>query len=77
MEVRRDRYLNNLIDRMHNGMIKVIAGVRRCGKTYLLFELFGNYLRDELGVGDNHIVEVALDEEANRGLATRVRLTAT
>ena len=68
MEVRRDRYLNNLIDRMHNGMIKVITGVRRCGKTYLLFELFGNYLRDELGVGDDHIVEVALDEEANRGL---------
>lgn len=68
MEVRRDRYLNNLIDRMHNGMIKVITGVRRCGKTYLLFELFGNYLRDELGVGDDRIVEVALDEEANRGL---------
>lgn len=68
MEVRRDRYLNNLIDRMHNGMIKVITGVGRCGKTYLLFELFGNYLRDELGVGDDHIVEVALDEEANRGL---------
>lgn len=68
MEVRRDRYLNNLIDRMHNGMIKVITGVRRCGKTYLLFELFGNYLRDELGVGDDHIVEVALDEEANRSL---------
>ena len=68
MEGRRDRYLNNLIDRMHNGMIKVITGVRRCGKTYLLFELFGNYLRDELRVGDDHIVEVALDEEANRGL---------
>ena len=49
-------------------MIKVITGVRRCGKTYLLFELFGNYLRDELGVGDDRIVEVALDEEANRGL---------
>mgnify|MGYP001009698582 CR=1 FL=1 len=55
MEVCRDRYLNNLIDRMHNGMIKVITGVRRCGKTYLLFELFGNYLRDELGVGDGRI----------------------
>ena len=68
MEVRRDRYLDSLIDRMHNGMIKVITGIRRCGKTYLLFELFGGYLRGELGIDDDHIIEVALDEEANRGL---------
>ena len=68
MEVRRDRYLDSLVDRMHNGMIKVITGIRRCGKTYLLFELFGGYLRGELGIDDDHIVEVALDEEANRGL---------
>ena len=68
MEVRRDRYLDSLIDRMHNGMIKVITGIRRCGKTYLLFELFGGYLRGELGIDDDHIIEVALDEEANRAL---------
>ena len=68
MEVRRDRYLDSLKDRMHNGMIKVVTGVRRCGKTYLLFELFGGYLRGELGIDDDHIIEVALDEEANRGL---------
>lgn len=68
MEVRRDRYLDSLKDRMHNGMIKVVTGVRRCGKTYLLFELFGGFLRGELGVDDDHIIEVALDEEANRGL---------
>ena len=68
MEVRRDRYLGSLVDRMHNGMIKVITGIRRCGKTYLLFELFGGYLRGELGIDDDHIIEVALDEEANRAL---------
>ena len=63
MEVKRDLYLNRLKDRMHNGMIKVVTGVRRCGKTYLLFNLFGDYLRGELGVPDNHIVEVALDTD--------------
>ena len=68
MEVRRDRYLDSLVDRMHNGMIKVITGIRRCGKTYLLFELFGGHLRGELGVDDDHIIEIALDEEANRAL---------
>lgn len=36
MEIRRDRYLNRLIDRMHNGTVKVVTGIRRCGKTYLL-----------------------------------------
>ena len=68
MEVRRDRYLSSLVDRMHNGMIKVITGIRRCGKTYLLFELFGGYLRGGLGIDDDHIIEVALDEEADKGL---------
>ena len=60
MEIRRDRYLNRLIDRMHNGMVKVVTGIRRCGKTYLLFNLFGDYLRSE-GVDDDHIIETALD----------------
>ncbi len=65
MEVRRDIYLDNLIDRMHNGMVKVITGIRRCGKTYLLFNLFGDYLRNELDIDDDHIIEVALDAEEN------------
>ncbi len=63
MEIHRDVYLRNLIDLMHNGMIKVVTGIRRCGKTYLLFDIFGGYLRNELGVDDDHIVEVALDSE--------------
>ena len=70
MEIRRDRYLNRLIDRMHNGMVKVITGIRRCGKTYLLFNLFGDYLRSE-GVDDDHIIEVALDVEESVALRPR------
>jgi predicted AAA+ superfamily ATPase len=64
MEIKRDRYLNCLIDRMHNGMVKVVTGARRCGKTYLLFNLFCDYLRSS-GVDDFHIIELALDDEEN------------
>jgi len=64
MEIKRDKYLNDLIIRMHNGMIKVVTGVRRCGKTYLLFTLFRAYLHD-LGVNDAHVVGIALDDEEN------------
>lgn len=75
MEIRRDRYLNMLIDRMHNGMVKVVTGIRRCGKTYLLFNLFGDYLRSE-GVDDEHIIEVALDVEENAALRDPAALSA-
>lgn len=67
MEIERDLYLGRLIDRMHNGLIKVVTGIRRCGKTYLLFDLFGAYLRSQ-GVDDAHIIEVALDVEENAAL---------
>ncbi len=46
MQIKRDFYLNQLIDRKHNGMIKIISGIRRCGKSYLLSELFTQYLLD-------------------------------
>lgn len=75
MEIKRDRYLNRLIDRMHNGMVKVVTGIRRCGKTYLLFNLFGDYLRSE-GVDDGHIIEVALDVEENAALRDPAALSA-
>ena len=39
MEIKRDKYLQELIDRKHNGMVKVVTGIRRCGKSYLLFKL--------------------------------------
>ncbi|MDR1016465.1 MAG: ATP-binding protein [Coriobacteriales bacterium] len=64
MEVKRDRYLKRLKGRMHNGMIKIVTGIRRCGKTYLLFDLFGGYLHS-LGVDDAHLIELALDDEQN------------
>ncbi|MDR0500618.1 MAG: ATP-binding protein [Coriobacteriales bacterium] len=63
-QIKRERYLQNLIDRMHNGMVKVVTGVRRCGKTYLLFNIFGDYLRSQ-GVDDAHVIELALDDERN------------
>ena len=68
MRVHRDNYLAKLVERMNNGMVKVVTGIRRCGKTYLLFELFGDYLRNEAGVDDDHIIEVALDTNDNADL---------
>ncbi|MEZ3485288.1 MAG: ATP-binding protein [Lachnospiraceae bacterium] len=65
MEIKRDKYLNDLINRMHNGMIKVITGIRRCGKSYLLFRIFKNYLSEQ-GVPESHIIEIELDQRKNR-----------
>lgn len=67
MEIRREKYLRDLEDRMGNGMVKVVTGVRRCGKTYLLFNLFRRRLR-EMGVPDDHVVEVQLDARGNEAL---------
>ena len=65
MEIRRDTYLNKLISKRHNGLIKVITGVRRCGKSYLLFELFREYLRKSQ-IPDDHIIEMAFDAYENK-----------
>ena len=65
MEIKRDKYLQDLINRMHNGMIKVVTGIRRCGKSYLLFKLFKNYLLDQ-GIPADHIITVELDLRKNR-----------
>lgn len=62
MIIRRDKYLNLLISKMNNGMIKVITGIRRCGKSFLLFKLFYDYLL-ESGIPDDHIIRIALDDE--------------
>ena len=67
MEIRRDRYLERLIGRKWNGSVKVITGIRRCGKTYLLFTLFRNHLLSE-GVGTDHIIAIALDDIKNKYL---------
>ena len=65
VEIRRDTYLNKLISKRHNGLIKVVTGVRRCGKSYLLFELFRAYLRNAQ-VPDDHIIEMAFDAYENK-----------
>ncbi len=65
MIIKRDYYLNRLISRRHNGMVKVITGIRRCGKSFLLFNLFKRYLEDS-GVDQEHIIEMAFDDFRNR-----------
>ena len=59
--IKRDDYLNRIIHSMWNGEVKVITGIRRCGKSVLLFELFYNYLLSQ-GVQENHIIKIALDQ---------------
>lgn len=60
MEIRRDNYLKQLVERRNNGMVKVVTGIRRCGKSYLLFTLFKRYLLEN-GVAPDHVIEIALD----------------
>ena len=65
MEFTRDIYLNRLIAGKHNGMIKVITGIRRCGKSYLLDPIFREHLLS-VGVPADHIIKIELDRPANR-----------
>ena len=67
MNINRDIYLKRLIDSRHNRMIKVVTGVRRCGKSYLLFHLFTDWLIAE-GVADDHIITVNLEDRRNKSL---------
>ncbi|MDY5853013.1 MAG: ATP-binding protein [Bacilli bacterium] len=64
MMIPRDNYLQKLIDRMNNGMIKVVTGIKRCGKSYLLFDIFYNYLVQN-GVDKEHIISLQLDDRMN------------
>lgn len=65
MEIKRDRYLNLLISKRHNGLVKVITGMRRCGKSYLLFHLFKESLLLD-GISEDHIIEIAFDAFENK-----------
>lgn len=64
MIVPRPIYLNQLIATQGNKMIKIVTGIRRCGKSFLLFEIFHNYL-NSIGIDDNHVIELALDDLMN------------
>lgn len=65
MEIKRDTYLSRLIESRHNSMIKIITGIRRCGKSYLLFNLFHDWLREQ-GIDAGHIIEIDLENRRNR-----------
>lgn len=67
MQIKRDQYLNQLIAGQQNGLIKIVTGIRRCGKSYLLFTLFHEYLVSQ-GVDERHIIEIALDDRTNVAL---------
>ena len=62
MKIQREYYLQQLIERRENGLVKVVCGLRRCGKSYLLFQIYLDYLRGE-GVDDDHIIQIALDDD--------------
>ena len=64
MELERKEYLQKLIDKKDNGRVKIVTGIRRCGKSYLLFELYTKYLQEQ-GVESDQIIGIALDELAN------------
>lgn len=63
MVIERNKYLQELVSCRHNGLVKIITGMRRCGKSFLLFRLFRRFLEDN-GVANDHIVEMAFDDYA-------------
>lgn len=73
MEIARKRYVQKLLDRKENGLVKVITGIRRCGKSYLLFHLYKNELI-HMGISADHIIGLALDDIANIEYRNAVRL---
>ena len=69
--LREINILNDLINRMHNGMIKVVTGIRRCGKSYLLFNIFKNYLLEQ-GVPASHIIMIELDQRKIKSIVIQM-----
>ena len=65
--IKRDTYLQRLKDREQNGLVKIVTGIRRCGKSYLLNTLFYEYLKEK-GVKDDHIIKISLDDDENSDL---------
>ncbi|HQM96990.1 MAG TPA: ATP-binding protein [Clostridia bacterium] len=73
MEFKRERYLQQLITSMESPLIKVVTGIRRAGKSYLLFNIFDRYLR-ESGIPEDHIIKIALDDMENASLREKTAL---
>lgn len=67
MIIERNNYLNRLISRRHNGMIKIVTGIRRCGKSFLLSTIYANWLRNQ-GIDDRHIIDINLEDRRNKAL---------
>lgn len=67
MIIKRDSYLQKLISVRHNGMIKILTGIRRCGKSFLLSHIFVNWLREQ-GIDESHIIQINLEDRRNREL---------
>lgn len=75
MIVRRDKYLDELIGWKHTDLIKIVTGIRRCGKSFLLFTLFHQHLL-ETGTDEDHIIEIALDDISNEELREPFKMLA-
>ena len=75
MIIERARYLDRLIQKMGNGQIKIITGVRRCGKSFLLFELFRSYLRSQ-GIEDGQVIGLSLEDDVNARYRNPMELSA-
>ena len=75
MEIRRDYYLNKLIEAKNDKLIKVITGIRRCGKSYLLNKIFYEYLLNN-NIPENHIIKIALDDTDNEELLNPQHLSS-
>lgn len=75
MYIKRDYYLNRLISKIGNGLVKVITGVRRCGKSFILFNIFYDYLKSQ-GIDESHIIRLELDREQNSYFRNPVNLGA-
>lgn len=76
MEIKRDRYLAQLVSRMWNGQVKVVTGIRRCGKSYLLKNLFRRHLIEKEHVSERSILVIDLDDDANLKLRNPLELSA-
>ncbi len=74
-EIKRDNYLNQLISNRQNGLIKIVTGIRRCGKSYLLFKMFRRYLLND-GISPDHIIAMAFDDILNEEYYNPKRLVS-